>query len=255
MALFDAILNLADILGVTDAGIASAAGATTLTCASVAYPNDWFNDGTMFITTGTAASKSAIISDSTSAGVFTFATMSPAPAAAAHFVVARPLYTRAELVRAVNVALQQLGPLVDDDETLTAVTDQEEYDLPTGVSRVLRVEVATSLTAPYNYQENQYWKEIEGHLRFKPALTTTSMKIRLYYEYDHPRVEADADSILGNLETSLVAYKAAFWALDNRIVKGDVNGEKMLKIILTRLEEFEAKRPIKMKKSIPLAGW
>jgi len=110
------------------------------------------------------------------------------------------------LIAAVNAGLRQVNPRLVENITLVADSEVDVYALPAGVSNLLSVEIATSLTAPYNYYPHRHWREKGGELRFDYgyAPQADDYKMRLIYRTDHVDLTEDTDALpVGISEESL----------------------------------------------------
>lgn len=116
------------------------------------------------------------------------------------------------IIDAINLALSDIGFVTQVDETLTVVDDQTEYTLPSGVSNVVRVQVASSASADYDYQTLYNWREIGGKLYLPDEMAhTAGRKIRVYYNAPHDEVDANTDTISDAIPMSLLTTVAAYF--------------------------------------------
>ncbi len=216
-----ALLRVAELITRIRTGVSTAAGTTTtLVDSALTEPADFWNGGLLWFLTGALVGKTAQISDYALAGTtLTFPAQTQAPGAGSAYALANLEYPRAALVSAINTALVEMGSLPNEDTSLSTVADQEEYDLPAGVSDVRKVEIATATAAPYRYFEHRYWQEVpSGHLRIDPDYFPDSgYTIRLTYQAPHAAVALDADLISAYLPIEHLAYKAAVIAMRERI--------------------------------------
>jgi hypothetical protein len=212
-------------------GTTTAAGTTTtLVDTTRTESNDYFNGGTIFFLSGALAGGTAVPSDYVQAtGTFTIPTQSAAPGSGAAYAVVDKKYRREALVAALNMAILQLGPWPQIDESLTVVEGQERYTLPAGVYNVVRVLIATRAASPYEWTgPHRHWRERDGYLYFDDGYLpeTENMPIRLYYEAPHARVSADADDVTDEANAELVAVMAAILAAQVRAkLAGQSDGE------------------------------
>lgn len=208
----------------------SAGTTTTLVDTSRTESNDYFNGGTVFFLSGTLAGLTAVPSDFVQAsGTFTIPIQSAAPGNGAAYAAVDKKYRRETMVAALNMALLQLGPWPQIDESLTVVEDQERYTLPAGVYNIARLLIATSTSSPYEWTApHRHWRERDGYLYFDDGHLpeTADMPIRLYYEAPHSRVSADADDVTDEANAELVAVLAAILAAQVRAkLAGQSDGE------------------------------
>lgn len=119
---------------------------------------------------------------------------------------------REDVVDAINLALLDMGLVTKVDETLTVVSNQTEYTLPAGVFNVVRVQVASSSSADYDYQTQYNWREIDGTLYIPDAMKLNSgNKIRIYYNAPHDEVSSDTDIISDAIPLALLTTMAAYY--------------------------------------------
>lgn len=191
----------------------------TVVDTSMVEPNDWFNGGTIWMTSGDNDGKSRVISDwNSTTYTFTFPTMTLTCDAGDTYAAADNLYSREAMLQAINEALQELGPFLATDATLTTTANTESYDLPAGVRDVLRVEIATSTTSPYQYYTHRWWREYNDDLYLdQNYLPIASRKIRVWYAAAHAEVSADTDTISNDIHPDLLRWTAAVHALHNRL--------------------------------------
>lgn len=118
-----------------------------------------------------------------------------------------------DLRQAVNNALDDLGYILDKDDSLTIVPNQLVYDLPEGVSRIHRVEIIDELG-----EENErrytsaHWQEINGQLVFddtKEPRVRDGETIRLWFEIFHPTLTDDEDEINYQVDPMYLIHVAA----------------------------------------------
>lgn len=115
-------------------------------------------------------------------------------------------------VSAINIALEEIGNVTKVDETLTVVNDQTEYSLPSGVSNVVRVQIANSSSADYDYTTIFTWRETNGKLYLPDELGfDAGNKIRIYYNDTHDAVSNDADTIDDDIPIPLLIAIARYW--------------------------------------------
>jgi hypothetical protein len=220
-----AILELAKAITHVREGTCTANGTTTtLIDTAQTEPDSYWLKGTLWFLTGAAGilGKTAIPSAYTySNGTITFPAQAATPATGNRYAVATQEYSRADLVKAINQALSDLGELPQENTTLVTVAEQEEYDLPAGVRDLRRVEIARSLAAPYAYQRSYHWQEIvSGKLRFDPgrAPSLDGYTLRLTYSAAHAEVNADADVISDYIPLERLRWAAAVHAMRTRYI-------------------------------------
>lgn len=245
------LLRTAELLRGLRYGTATGGSATTLVDTAMAEPDDYFDNGTIWFLTGNNAGKSAVITDyDLTSHTFTFATQTAVCAAADRYAVMDANYTREALVAALNTALLMIGPLDTVDDTLDVVADQETYTIPTGMSNVKRVQVATNTTAPYEWGTPlRHWHEKNGTLHIDyfsvQSMPTAGTPIRLIGEKYHARVWADADAVTDAVRQESIATEAAYYAALTRSGYNE-NSSDDSKNTLDRLEQLRAMNPVRV---------
>jgi hypothetical protein len=205
----------------------SATGGTTTTLIDTVQrkeADDNFNGMTLFVLDGDNADLTRRITDFVqSTATLTVGAFSNAMAAGDRYLISQAV--REDLVQAINAALTDIGDVTQVDTSLTVVADQTEYSLPSGVSNVVRVEVAESASADYDYQRAHNWREISGSLYFTDELGFTAGRtIRLYYNAQHAAVDADADTISDGIPLALLVDVAVYYYwLQQYSLQGNLN--------------------------------
>jgi len=227
--LFDVLASVTRILEETRSSTATGGTNSTLIDTSMVEPNDYFNGGIMFFESGANDGISRKITDfNNTTFTFTFSAVSTAIAAGVNYTVSQGLYSRQELVNAVNMALAHIGPYLHIDDTTETVADTEEYDLPAGVHHVKRVQESTNADEPYEWKDPiNGWKEVNGVLILKEASETDDLLLRIYYEVPHTEVNLDADTIADIINPSRLIHTAAYFALK---VRSEYGGEQDVEV-------------------------
>lgn len=226
--LFSISLALAKVLGNVRSSTTTAAGsATTIVDSTRTEPADFWNDGTLWITSGTHSGKSRKITDWALSGTtFTIPTTTTAAGAGVTYSVIDGNWPQDKLVEFINRALVEIGDVPQDDASLTTVAEQEEYTLPSGVYNVRQVEIARELAAPYAYQQ-QYgnWYERDGVLRFATGREPQEddYLIRLTYMAPHAALTADTGTVSQYIHPDLLVWTAAVhaWRWRTQMGRGD----------------------------------
>lgn len=217
MNLFTATRDLAKRIGVTREGSATGVNVAYIDDSNKAFGVDEFNAGTLWLDDTTP--KMLTVTDTTATRI-SFATQASAPTAGVRYTIANRDYPLDQLTQAINAAIMEMYARTDQDSTLDTVNGQEDYTLPSGVSRVLRVEVETPAQSVYigpsgtYFAENNYWQEINGILRFFEGLQPRSdgYAIRITYRKTPAALTAAADSV-PDIDNELMLWKAAAHAL------------------------------------------
>jgi hypothetical protein len=256
--LFDVMLAVARVVTEVVDGTATGGSTATLIDTGRLHPDDYWNQGRVWMISGNNASMSRLATDYVNAsGTWTTAAFPLANAAGNQYAVSGAAYPKEALAGAVNLALMEMGKVTMEDLTsLTGVTNQLEYSLPAGVSNLRRVMTGT---AP-DYYVNQHWDEVNGKLRFGKAFTPQQgEEILLFYAGKHPSVNADGDVVNELLPMERVVWGAALYALRQRqAVVGNRDASLAGKIAeaTQRVEMLKAQYPTKVMNRDPkLAGW
>lgn len=213
--LFTAILSLAKVLGYVRSSTTTGAGTTTtLVDSTRTEVDDFWNDGTLFITSGTYANNSRKITDFVKAsGTFTFSpALAGAPGSGVSYSVINGDWPREMLMQFVNQALQEFGSVPSTDVSLTTIKNTSSYTLPSGVYNVKRVEIGEDSSDAYPYIPWLMWREIGGKIEFDGGIPDEGKKIRLWYEAPHAEVTSDASSISNYVDLQLLVWSAAVHA-------------------------------------------
>ncbi len=228
--LFSATLEVAKLIpgNIVVEGAATGTGSTTTLADTAAWfvspttlpADDYFNGGTIWfkdMTTEASENKTGLITDYVSStGVFTF---SPALTVTTvkddTYAASNRMYPRFILRQAVNHALGEVGGEDLQNTSLTSVADQMTYDLPTGVYNVMRVEVATSTSTPYNYVELNHWRELNDDIAFEEGhqLGTAGYKIRLTYRVPFAELTTDAGTIADLVDLNWIRWAGVAYCL------------------------------------------
>lgn len=214
--LFDATLALAKALGNVRSSVTTGAGAadgTTVIDSTRTEAADYWNDGTLWITSGAKSGNSRKITDWALTGTtFTIPTTTAAAGSGVTYSVLNGDWPQDKLIEFINAALGEYGDTLSSDATLVSVADQESYTLPTGVSGVRRVEIATNSAAPYGFVPHYGWYESgDGSLRFNVGqeLGEAGYAIRLWYEARHAALTTDAGVVSDTVNLDRLAWEAA----------------------------------------------
>lgn len=209
--LADVMLDVAEILGGVRVGTATGGTTVTLVDTNRNEPAEYWLDGTLFLLSGTYAGVASRISAYSENTITVPTTVGGAIVAGVLYAVAPPKYSFDQMQIAIQRALDEMGESVLTDATLVVLASTNSYTLPTGVSNLMRVEVATSSDTPYGYQPSYYWEENGGSLYFEPnkAPSTAGMKIRLWYRGAHAAVTLYSTVISPNVNQEWLKWMAA----------------------------------------------
>jgi hypothetical protein len=260
MDLFDALYSLGFVLIDFSRGVSSAAGSTTtlVDTDNRFEGEDFFDNGTLFITSGALASTSLPVSDwNGTTKTFTFPTQGSAPGAGAIYAAIPKDYPRELMVESINQALVSIGELPTIN-TVPTIGYQEEYVLPAGVFDVKMVEVSNSLVDPYLYVPNYNWHEREGKLVFDTGYEpkVDGYKVRFSYNEAHAAVNDDSDSIDDLIHPDLLKWAAAVEAFRWRFKRNPEAVGASLNEALLNFEREKRKHKIpRFKKTPHLSRW
>lgn len=161
---YDALLEVAELVCNTYRGTATGGTTTTVTEDQLVIKTGEYNNGTIFIHSGTYAGSVRRIT-SNAEGTITF---TPALAGAVltgvNFTLADAAkFTLEKMKAAINHSLRDYD-VAAIDETLLYDPEEDYIALPTGVTDVRTVEIANNATTPLDYMKIYGWKEEAGNL-------------------------------------------------------------------------------------------
>jgi len=136
------------------------------------------------------------------------------------------------------MGLLDVGPVTSYNDVTVVIADTEEYTLPSGVSGVVKVEVANAAAEPYEWATYFQWQEAGGKLIFDPNYgpSTVGRIIRIWYNAPHAEVDSDADEISAQIPSPLLLWKAAVYALNQR-ANNRLNADPTLEVLLKNANE------------------
>jgi len=205
------MLDVAEILGGVRTGTATGGSISTLVDTYRTEPAEYWKGGTLFLLSGNSIGLATrVLAFSENTLTITAVAADKALAATNLYAVAPPAYPYDVMQIAIQRALDEIGYASTYDESILVTASTNTYTIPTGKTGILRVEVATSTTAPYSYQINNYWQENNGYLYFDPnkAPSTVGMKIRIWYRTPHTDLIAYTTVISGDLDLEWLKWLA-----------------------------------------------
>jgi hypothetical protein len=212
---FDVLLALALRVGDCFPSVATGGSTTTLVDTALTKPDNFYNNGTLFIKSGNNADKALIVRlYDLPTTTFTFDT-TLACAAGNIYVAVTKEYSKQLLLNAINLALTEIGSVLKS-ASLTAVTAQRAYSLTAGTEDIRRVEVDD---AP-----DHFWRVIDSDLVFDDGHTPSSAStITIYYMGEHSELVDDDDVLDPMLPLDLVVKCAVPEAMKLRFreARGD----------------------------------
>lgn len=240
-------------------GAATALGLTTTlidTVGLAGYPDDHFNEGTLWLTSGANAGRSRAITDFvTGTGTLTTAAFPNANASGVTWEACDSNFvTYQDLRQAVNLGLQESGKIIGDpDETLATVADQWIYDLPDGIYDIGWIEIVTN---PGDADEEMYkashWEELHGQIRFDQGFHPDIDKfIRIYPRIFHPDLVNDTDEVDSQIDSQSLVYLAARQAMRMAYKKAGKAGSETIPEWLNEAAE-EAKKQMRRNRNNPI---
>ena len=240
-------------------GAATALGSTTTlidTVGLAGYPDDHFNEGTLWLTSGANAGRSRAITDFvTSTGTLTTAAFGSAVASGVTWEACDSNFvTYQDLRQAANLALQESGRIIGDpDETLETVDGQWIYDLPEGVYDISWIEIVTNLgDDDEEMYKASHWEELHGQIRFDQGFQPDVDKvIRLFPRAFHTDLVADTDAVDSQIDSQSLVYLAARQAMRMAYKKAGKAGSETIPEWLNEAAE-EAKKQMRRNRNNPL---
>lgn len=222
MTLYEIMREVARNLADVREGTATGGSTTTLIdTLLVGEPDDHFNNGLIFLDLATPVIKQ--ISDyagTTSTFTWVGAT-SPAVAAAVKYCALTSEFNIESLKNAVNQAMRnEIGKVMMIDETTTVVAEQIEYDLPTGVTDIRRIETGDSTDG---WTIHRGWREEGAHLQFINDIPTEG-SIKIHYAAVPAELTALTDAINTGIDRQYLVAAATFYASQWR--KNRANGSE-----------------------------
>lgn len=201
----------------------AATGGTTSTLVDTAllFQPEEYIGGTLFVTSGTNNGLCKRIV-SLNEGTITFTpAVSAAIIATDAYSIVPPTFKRESLKNAVLRALVS-NKYLQIDTSLTTTASTEIYALPSGVSDIRRVEIASSATQPYNYVKHFWWQEVGGNLYLDANLPSAGMKIRLWYVAPHAEI-AESGTINAAIDLEFLKWTSVvnLWREHVQIVERD----------------------------------
>lgn len=222
----------------------------TLVDFSRTEPSNFFTGGTIFlIDAGMEALKiTNYVLDN--AGTFIFAerdNIYTGPYAAVD-----KKYSRDVMMHALNMALSELGPFVQLDQTLTVELGAEEYTLPAGVKNVLRVQIAETADGDTWDSPHRYWRERNGSLWFDDEYLpdVDGAPMRIFYEAPHARVDDGEDEVTDAIHPDVIATLAAIHAVRMRLPSVGSSDPEPAQLLALLSPQYQALRLANPKRSM-----
>jgi hypothetical protein len=246
-AFYEVLLDLARLIavevfeGVATSGSATTLIDTTLTAeAAGSPPDDYFNDGVLWILSGDESGEVVEVTDwDQTTQKFTFAALATGPTTGDEYAAIGPEFPIYALKQAINLALREIGNIPQYDVSLgDTVADQESYTLPTGIRDIRRVEIEYYDSAPYRYQELRNWEEINGTL-YLAEPEYAGYAIRLLYVGPHAELSAYDDDVSPYIHRERLQWAAAKFAYRWLLRRGGADRE-VIAALLSQAENESA---------------
>lgn len=237
MILFDALLSLSQVIARPYNGTATGGSVTTLVDTNNGEQNDWFNGGTIFFKSGANANKTAVITDwNSQTKTFTIPTQTGACASGNVYAAVHKVFTRDDMVRAINSALAEIGACVQINSTLTGVSGTTSYTLPAGVYNVKRVSVDGAV--------NYFWNEVNGSLIFDSG-KEPGEAFDVWYQAAHAEVTTDSGTISASIDPARLLWTATYYAALSRYARtNEDNWKDLITVAQNRMTELAQRRPV-----------
>ena len=242
--LYDATLDLARLLGPVRDGAATSVGTTTTVIdTQIAEPNDWYNDGTIWVAAHSAylsqedpaptdeVDKARVISDYASAThTLTFAALTVPPPSGTNYSATNKKFPLFLLKQAVRQAVREIGPVAlektfesDGSQTYYAYTwNGSAYVAGAAAEideRIARIEISSQADEPRDWKLHRGWMvepyRTNGHkqLVFFPGKEPASgQTIRLIYLAEHAAPVNDDDVIDAQIHPDYLMWVASVYA-------------------------------------------
>lgn len=245
--LFSARLDLARIITNVVEGAATSGSTTTLVDTNFPYRmdranapiDDFYNRGTLFLKTSTQAGISPaciIVTDwARSSQTITFAALAKTITAGDTYALIDNTYPLYVLTQAINMAIGEIGGVDATNTSLSTIDETISYSLPTGVSNVVKVEVANETSTPYTWTVHNNWRIIGSTLEFDSA-PVGGYVIRLTYRSVPTELTTDAGTISDQINPDWLKYTAATYALNWRLSLVDDDEPSVKKNLILALE-------------------
>jgi len=268
--LFDLKRKVHEILEEPYYGVATGGTNNTLLDANMinAPTDDFYNGGTLYIVSANNGSVCDIISDWADTNLtFTLQTTQSAVYASGDTYTAfTDLYLMRNVEKAVNNVITNL-PETDLQALDTTVANQMAYDYPSNGAAILRLEIATSKTSPYDYKIHRSWEtfndgtndQIVFMRNTQPA--TSGYRIRFTYRARPSALSADSDILSDFYNADWVAAQAALKLVSQRL-SAEEGGNAFTAIKFQEIAAMagglaveNVDRPPKIMKEPTIGGW
>ena len=184
---------------------------TLIDTVNLTQADDYWKIGPLWILSGTYSGSVLEVTASSQANKrLTFAALATAIVAGVKYLVSHPDFPYQELVRAVNLALDEIGKTVAIDATLAGVSGTYVYTLPTGVFNLVKVELVRD-SIPYLCS---HCTERNGTLIFDTGYSPQDGDvIRLHWLKAHANLSVSTDAVDDDIDIEYLTWTAAIYAL------------------------------------------
>lgn len=189
-------------------------GSTTALVDSVLLapqPDDFWNNGMIYIKSGTHAGEVYLITDfATTTGTVTFAAVTGAIVSGVRYSITRNTYPWDQIVSAIQRALDSTW-ITGIDSTLEGDGETLEFTLPTGVYDVKRVEFEDTAATNGGRKNSTHWRETStGKLRFDYGhAPIDGYTIHVYYRDQHAELTSSTVVISNEINVEWLKWAAA----------------------------------------------
>lgn len=243
--LYDAMLQTAMFSGVCVSGISTSLGTTKRIYDADRHEADgYFNGGTLFVHSGVYANSTDRIVLYNAAETYFELQHTKEDVYDSGLRYTATNQNRGMLVQAVNQALVHMGLYTVTDETLVADTAATEYDLPYGVSDIVKID---EISGAGSFTPVKTWNEYAGKIYLDQPLSS-SYNLRLYYNRLHPTLSQDGDPIDYAFHLTRIAWTATYFYELSRLQYLGTNADKESALFVNAQQQMakqERIRPVR----------
>ena len=221
--LYDAMLQTAMFSGVCVSGISTSLGTVKRIYDADRHEADgYYNGGTLFVQSGVLANTTdRIVLYNAAETYFELQHTQENPYDLGLRYTATN-QNRGMLVQAVNQAMLHMGLYTVTDDSLVSDASNTEYDLPFGVSDVVKIE---EISGAGSFTPVKTWSEYAGKLYLDKPLSG-GYNLRLYYNKLHNTLSQDGDPIDYAFHLTRIAWTATYFYELSRLQYLGTNADK-----------------------------
>jgi len=210
---FDILLAAANIMQPGDEGAATGGSTTTLQDTANYQVAKYYKKGTLYLRSGANIGKAFVVT-AWETQVFSFAAQAAACAAGDLYTAHNQKFPKNLLGQAIWSAINDMGEYgLTSENLMTTIGNQEQYDLPAGVTHVKRVQIARNLVTPLEWGRPwRGWEERSGKLVFSNRPQYTGNKIRLFHSKPHVPLTSDSSVIDPAYNPERLTWKTVWYA-------------------------------------------